>query len=83
MYVDYLFLLIFEKVLTFISGELDVFRMLSGYDNRIPCIVPCKSKMPFAHIMGTEIQVIAVWRETSANVALPDGQKPSGKPITY
>jgi len=55
MSVDYILLLIFEKVLTFISGELDVFRMLSRYDNRIPCIAPCKSKMPFAHIMGTEM----------------------------
>ena len=58
MYVDDIFLLIFEKVLTFISGELDVFRMLSRYDNRRPCIVPCKSKMQFAHTMGTEIQEV-------------------------
>jgi hypothetical protein len=58
MSVDDLFLLIFEKVLTFISGLLDVFRMLSRYDNRIPCIAPCKSKMPFAHIIGTEIQEV-------------------------
>ena len=58
MSVDDLFLLIVEKVLTFISGGLDVFRMLSRYDNRISCIAPCKSKIQFAHIMSTEIQEV-------------------------
>ena len=58
MYGDSIFLLIFEKELTFIRGELDVFRLLRRYDNRIPRIVPCKSKMQFEHTMGTEIQEV-------------------------
>ncbi len=38
------FLLILEKVLTFISDELDVFRMFSRYDNIRACIAPYNSK---------------------------------------
>jgi hypothetical protein len=41
------FLLILEKVLTFISDELDVFRMVSRYDNRRACIAPYNSKRQF------------------------------------
>lgn len=39
------FLLILEKSLTFLSDELDVFKMVSRYDNRRACIAPYNSKM--------------------------------------
>jgi len=57
------FLLILEKVLTFISDELDVFRMFSRYDNIRACIAPYNSKRQFGYSMGTEIQEVlgAVW----------------------
>ena len=49
-------LLILEKVLTFISDKLDVFRMVSRYDNRRACIAPYNSKMQFVYTMATCIQ---------------------------
>ena len=51
-------LLILEKVLTFISDELDVFRMVSRYDKRRACIAPYNSKMQFEYTTGTEIQEV-------------------------
>jgi hypothetical protein len=53
------FLLILEKVLTFISDELDVFRIVSRYDNRRACITPYNSKMQFEYTTGTEIQEVS------------------------
>ena len=52
------FLLILAKALTFISDELDVFKMVSRYDNRRACIAPYNSKMQFEYTMGTEIQEV-------------------------
>ena len=49
-------MLIFEKALTFIRDELDVFRMVSRYDNRRACITPYNSKVQFEYTMGTKIQ---------------------------
>ena len=46
------FLLILEKALTFISDELDIFRMVSRYDNRRACITPYNSKMQFEYTMA-------------------------------
>jgi hypothetical protein len=62
MYIDYIVLLIVEKALTFISGYLDVFRTLSRYDNRRPCIVPCKSKMQFEHTTVWKYRSFGDWR---------------------
>jgi hypothetical protein len=53
------FLLILEKALPFISDELDVFRMVSRYDNRRACIAPYNSKMQFEYTMDTSIQEIS------------------------
>lgn len=39
------FLLIVEKVLTFISDKLDVFRVVRRCDHRRACIAPDNSKM--------------------------------------
>jgi hypothetical protein len=50
------FLLILEKVLTFISGKLEVSRMVSRYDNRRACITPYNPKMQFVYTMATCIQ---------------------------
>ena len=58
------FLLILEKVLTFLSDELDVFRMVSRYDNRRACITPYNSKMQFEYTIGTEIQGTHLRRDT-------------------
>jgi hypothetical protein len=52
-------LLILEKVLTFISDELDVFRIVSRYDNRRACITPYNSKMQFEYTIATEIQEVS------------------------
>jgi hypothetical protein len=52
-------LLILEKALTFISDELDVFRMMSRYDNRRACIAPYNSKMQFEHVIDMEIQEVS------------------------
>jgi hypothetical protein len=49
------FLLILEKALTFISDELDVFRMMSRYDNRRAYTTPYNSMMQFEYSMGREI----------------------------
>jgi hypothetical protein len=49
-------LLILEKVLTFISDKLEVFRIGSRYDNRRTCITPYNPKMPFVYTMATCIQ---------------------------
>src|SRR6266487_1374652 len=49
------FLLILEKALTFISDELDVFRMVSRYDNRRSYTTPYNSIMQFEYSMGREI----------------------------
>jgi hypothetical protein len=46
-------LLILEKVLTFISDKLEVFRMVSRYDNRRACITPYNPKMHFVYTMAT------------------------------
>ena len=46
-------LLILEKVLTFISDKLEVFRMVSRYDNRRTCITPYNPKMQFVYTMAT------------------------------
>jgi len=48
-------LLIFEKALTFIRDQLDVFRMVRRYDNRRACIAPYNSKMQFEYTMGREM----------------------------
>src|SRR5713101_6168507 len=53
------FLLIFEKALTFLSDELDVFRMVSRYDNRRACITPYNSNMQFEYTIGTEIKEVS------------------------
>ena len=52
------FLLILEKVLIFISDELDVSRIVSRYDNIRACIAPYNSKRQFGYSMGTEIQEV-------------------------
>ena len=52
-------MLILEKALTFLSDELDVFRMVSRYDNRRVCIAPYNSKNQFEYTMGTEIQEVS------------------------
>ena len=48
-------MLILEKALPFISDELDVFRMVSRYDNRRACITLYNSKIRFEYSMGREI----------------------------
>ena len=53
------FLLILEKALTFLSDELDIFRMVSRYDNRRACISPYNSKIQFEYSMGREIQEVS------------------------
>jgi hypothetical protein len=59
IYVDRTFLLILEKALTFINDELDVFRIVSRYNNRRSCIVPYKSKMQFEYPMDPSIQEVS------------------------
>jgi hypothetical protein len=49
-------LVILEKVLTFISDKLEVFRMVSRYDNGRACITPYNPKMPFVYTVATCIQ---------------------------
>ena len=46
-------LLILEKVLTFISDKLEVFRIVSRYDNRRTYITPYNPKMQFVYTMAT------------------------------
>jgi hypothetical protein len=46
-------------VLTFISDELDVFRMVSRYDDIRACIAPYNSKIQFEYSMGREIQEVS------------------------
>ena len=53
------FLLIFEKALTFLRNELDVFSMVRRYGNRRACIAPYNPKMPFEYTIGTEIQEVS------------------------
>jgi hypothetical protein len=48
-------LLILEKALTFISDELDIFRMVSRYDNRRACVEPYNSKVQFTYTMTAQI----------------------------
>jgi hypothetical protein len=57
------FLLILEKVLTFLSDELDVFRMVSRYDNRRACIARYNSKMQFEYSMSREIKEVLGTKE--------------------
>jgi hypothetical protein len=56
-------LLILDKALTFISDELDIFRMASRYDNRRVCIAPYNSKMQLEYAMTTCIQEVLGTRE--------------------
>jgi hypothetical protein len=46
-------LLILDKALTFISDELDIFRVASRYDNRRVYIAPYKSKIQLEYVMTT------------------------------
>jgi hypothetical protein len=46
-------LVILEKVLTFISDKLEVFRMVSRYDNGRACITPYNPKMQFVYPVAT------------------------------
>jgi hypothetical protein len=46
-------LAILEKLLTFISDKLEIFRMVSRYDNRRACITPYNPKMQFVYTMAT------------------------------
>jgi hypothetical protein len=55
------FLLIIEKVLTFISDDLDVFRMVSRHNNRRSCIAPDNSKLDVSDHRGSKGAHLAQW----------------------
>jgi hypothetical protein len=51
-------LLILEKALTFLSDELNVFRIVRRYDNRRACIVSYNSKVQLEYTTVTCIQEV-------------------------
>ena len=57
------FLFILEKALTFMHDELDIFKMVSRYDNRRACITLYNSKVQFQYTIGTKIQEVSGTQE--------------------
>ena len=75
------FLLILEKALTFISDQLDVFRIVSRYDNRRACITPYNSKMQFEYTIATEIQEVSGTEEGRKSTERCNSISNSQRPI--